>query len=70
MSNQMFRRQMVSIPLHPGQFLTPHRGAEVITRAYQMTKVGFEWVTVDKPVGTILLTRRNIITIRQSTWSS
>jgi hypothetical protein len=51
MSSQMFRKQMLSIPLHKGSFLSPLRAADVISKAFQMAKVGFEWVQVDKPVG-------------------
>jgi flagellar basal body P-ring protein FlgI len=47
----MFRRQNLNIPLHKGGFLTPQKAAEVITRAFQMTSVGFEFVQVDKPQG-------------------
>ncbi len=41
----------MNIPLNQGTFLTPQKAAEVITRAYQLTQVGFDFVQVDKPVG-------------------
>jgi hypothetical protein len=47
----MFRRQNLNIPLHKGAFLTTQKASEVLTRAFQMTQVGFEFVQVDKPIG-------------------
>jgi hypothetical protein len=47
----MFRRQNLNIPLHKGAFLASQKASEVLTRAFQMTQVGFEFVQVDKPIG-------------------
>jgi hypothetical protein len=49
----MFKKQNLNIPLHKGSFLPIGKVVEILGRAYQMQQSGFEWVMVDKPIGTI-----------------